>query len=317
LVKSALFTLSFLLVSVSATLSAHALVTPFGERINESIDRGLNWLRANQNGDGGWGRPTGLAVLCFLEKRQSADWNAQPQGYQNMTPADQEIVRNGIRYCIQRIPGFESGSVESYDTGACLMAMSTYKHTGGPDDVGANTSVTNAIAQGVTSLKNLQGVPGVDDPNSGGFYYNRRNSNADMSTTQFAMAGLYAAETVQAGASNTLGISRGFIGNTKNGDGGHSYSPNGSSNHAMTASGAWTYLLSGLPPEDADVQSALSWLNQRYTHDNQNRTGSGDSYYYYMWASAKAFEVSVGNQAGVVARKRNAGLNKENGGEKL
>ena len=277
------------------TPRADALVTPFGERVNEAIDRGLAWLRSAQDG-GGWGRPTGLAVLCFLEKRQSADWNAQPQGYQNMPPADQEVVRNGIRYCIQSIAGFEQGGVESYDTGACLMAMSTYKHSGGPDNVGANTTVTNAISMGVNALKNLQGVPGVNDPNSGGFGYNSRSSRADMSTTQFAMAGLYAAEIVQAGASNTLAIAQGFINNTTDGSGGNSYAPNGSADHAMTASGAWTYLLSGLPPEDQNVQRTLQWLNQRYTYDNSNRSGSNDSFYYYMWASAKAFEVSIGNQ---------------------
>ena len=54
-----------LLVSVLAlgalTLSptgGHALVTPFGERVNEAINLGLQWLRDAQNDDGGWGRPT-------------------------------------------------------------------------------------------------------------------------------------------------------------------------------------------------------------------------------------------------------------------
>ncbi|MEE2645445.1 MAG: hypothetical protein VYD19_10965, partial [Myxococcota bacterium] len=69
-----------LLLSLSLMLgffsSASAIVTPFGERVNEAINRGLTWLRQNQNGDGGWGRPTGLAVLCFLEQRAGADWNA-------------------------------------------------------------------------------------------------------------------------------------------------------------------------------------------------------------------------------------------------
>jgi hypothetical protein len=129
------------------------------------------------------------------------------------------------------------------------MAMSTYKHTGGPDNVGANTTVTNAINLGVNALKNLQGVPGVNDPNSGGFGYNSRSNRADMSTTQFAMAGLYAAETIQVGASNTLPMAQGFINNTRSG-GGHSYAPSGSVDYAMTASGVWTYLFFGLPPED-------------------------------------------------------------------
>ena len=293
-----LTTFAVALYASSIPSKSHALVTPFGERVNAAIDRGLNWLRSVRQ-DGGWGRPTGLAVLCFLEKRQSADWNAQAQGYANMDAADQQIVREGIRYCIEDVKGFERNGVESYDTGACLMAMSTYLDTGGPDDVGAGMGVGAAINEGVSRLKNIQGIPGVNGNNAGGFDYNSRGNRADMSTTQFAMAGLYAAERVLPGASNTLDQARGFINNTRSG-GGNAYAPGDGVDHAMTASGAWTYLLSGLPPEDQSVQGALQWINQRYTHNNVNRTGDDRSFYYYMWASAKAFEVAVGHEPGVL-----------------
>lgn len=280
---------------------SYSLITPFGVRVNDSINLGLQWLRSNQSADGGWGEATGLAVLCFLEKRQSEDWSAQPQGYSNMSRDDQQRVKDGIKYCVQQIPGFEQGSVNSYQTSACLMAMSTYLSTMGPDNVGANTTVSAAIATGVQRLKNIQGIAGQNSPNDGGFDYNTRNDRGDMSTTQFVMAGLFAAERVVPGASNTLALSRGFINNTKGNDGGHSYSSFGNSNnHAMTASGAWTYLLSGLPPENAGVQSALSWLQRNYIIDNNNRQGSRNSFYYYLWASAKAFEVATGNQAGII-----------------
>ena len=280
------------LVTLSAT-SSFARVTPFGERVNQSIDLGLQYLRNAQDGNGGWSRATGLAILCFLEKRVSADWNAQPQGYQNMNPADQELVRNGIRYCIDNIGGIDGGNAEAYDTGACLMAMSAYKHSGGVDNVGAGVTVTQGIQNAVNSLRTLQNRSG------GGFGYNVGNSRADMSTTQFAMAGLHAAETVIPGATNSLPDALGFINGTKAGNGGHGYNNPENNNHAMTASGAWTYLLAGRPPEDPNVQSALNWLRDNYTYNNQGRGGSGNSYYYYMWASAKAFEVSIGNQPGM------------------
>ena len=283
--------ISFMLFSASV---GSALVTPFGERVNESIDRGISWLRNNQDDDGGWGRPTGLAVLCFLEKRQSADWNAQPQGYQNMSVVDQSVVREGIKYCIQAVGGISRNNAESYDTGACLMAMSTYLHTGGPDDVGARVSVSRGIQNAVDSLKLVQIASG------GGFGYNIVNPRADMSTTQFAMAGLYAAETVLPGSNDTLFNAISFIDSTKANNGGHGYSSPSSNDHAMSASGAWTYLLSGLSVEDNKVQSTLRWLQENYTYNNQGRGGANGSYYYYMWASAKAFEVSLGNQAGII-----------------
>lgn len=284
------------------TLEAGALVTPFGERVNESIDRGINWLRENQDNNGGWGRPTGLAVLCFLEKRQSADWSAQVLGYQNMEAQDQEVVRNGIRYCINSIGGIGGGNAESYDTGACLMAMSTYRHTGGPNDVGSRVTVDVGIDNAIRSLKAVQTASG------GGFGYNISNTRADMSTTQFAMAGLYAAETVVPGANNTLANAISFIDSTKSANGGHGYSSPNGNDHAMSASGAWTYLLSGLSVEDNKVQTTLRWLQANYTYNNQERAGSNSSYYYYMWASAKAFEVSIGNQAGMLYSDQIGGI---------
>ena len=287
------FLLAIVVLVLSITV-CNAFVTPFGLRVNDSIDRGLQYLREVQEPNGGWGRPTGLALLCFLEKRNSADWNAQAQGYVNMDPADQEIVRRGVKYCIDSVGGIERGNAEAYDTGACLMAMSAYKNSGGPENVGARIELTEAISRAVLNLQILQEVSG------GGFGYNLGNSRPDMSTTQFAMAGLSAAEIVHAGASRTLSNARNFIDRTRAGNGGHGYSGPASNNHAMTASGAWTYLLSGYEVEDQNVQGALSWLQQNYTYDNSNRGGSGDSFYYYMWASAKAFEVAVGHQRGVI-----------------
>ena len=287
------FLLAIVVLVLSITV-CNAFVTPFGLRVNDSIDRGLQYLREVQEPNGGWGRPTGLALLCFLEKRNSADWDAQPQGYVNMSPADQEIVRRGVKYCIDSIGGISRGNAEAYDTGACLMAMSSYKNSGGPEDVGAGISVTEGISRAVTSLQLLQDISG------GGFGYNINNSRADLSTTQFAMAGLSAAEIVNVGAARTLSNARGFIDRTRAGNGGHGYSSSDGNNHAMSASGAWTYLLSGYEVENQNVQGALSWLQRNYTYNNSNRGGSGDSFYYYMWASAKAFEVAVGNQAGFI-----------------
>jgi len=285
-----------------ATLSlkpspARALVTPFGERVNQAINEGLQWLRDQQNTDGGWGRPTGLAVLCFLENRVSVDWNAPPTGYINMDPADQERVRNGIKYCVNSIEGFRGDDAESYDTGACLMAISSYLNTGGPVDVGATLPVDQAANNAVNALTTLQSR---SDQN--GFAYHI-GGNTDMSTTQFAMAGLYAAERIIPQASSSLSLTRAYINACSAQNGGVSYRPNrDTENYAMTASGVWTRLLSGSPVEDMSVQSSLSWLNTNYTTDHNVRKnlGSTNSHYYYLWASAKAFEVSVGHQAGAL-----------------
>lgn len=298
------FARALLAFGIALSLSlphAHALVTPFGERVNEAVNQGLQWLRDQQGGNGGWGRATGLAVLCFLENRVSVDWNAPASGYINMDPADQERVRNGVKYCINSIGGFSGGNAEAYDTSACLMAMSTYLNTGGPLDVGASVTVDVAANNGVNALKTLQSSSAGN-----GFKYNvsSGNGSTDMSTTQFGMAGLYAAERVIPQASSNLSLGLDFINQSSNGDGGAGYRPGRQSSHAMSASGIWTRLLAGRPPEDASVQSGLRWLQNNYTTDNNVRRGYPDtwnqSHYYYLWASAKALEVSVGQQPGIL-----------------
>ena len=182
--------LTALLIVCQVTVS-NAFITPFGERVDDAISRGLEYLRGQQSADGGWGRPTGLVALCFLEQRLSADWNAPSRGYVGMEPADQERIRNSMRYCINNISGFGSGTPNAYEAGACLMAMSLYIGTGGPDDVGANRPVLNAIQIGIDNLIGTQGNSGT---NIGGWHYIDSGSgisDGDLSTTQFVMAGLF------------------------------------------------------------------------------------------------------------------------------
>ena len=142
---------------------ASAFITPFGQRVDESISRGLDYLRTTQGNDGGWGGATGLATLCFLEQRLSADWNAPSRGYVGMEPDDQQRVRNAIRYCINNTNGFGNGRTpNAYSAGACLMAMSLYIGTGGPDDVGASRSVLDALRAGIDNMVGAQGNCGTN-----------------------------------------------------------------------------------------------------------------------------------------------------------
>jgi len=283
-------------VLLGAALPVQAAVTPFGQRVNDAIERGLVFLRQGQGGNGGMndrdgGGTTGLAMLCFLEKRSSADWNAPALGYNGMAAEDQERVRRGINYCISSIPGFRGNQPYSYSTGACLMAASLYLVTGGPDDVGAGTPVSQAVANAVNGLRGTQGNFGC---NEGGWNYNAPDDDGDLSTTQFAMAGLSAASALRPDAAATLPNSVEFVSSSKNGDGGHKYRGCGGyqSTSPMTASGIWTYRLAGLPTGDDRVQSAMRWLQSNYRYDSMVQVNGWPSQYYYLWAAAKALEVT-------------------------
>ncbi|MEE2758025.1 MAG: hypothetical protein VYA30_15310 [Myxococcota bacterium] len=278
-----------------------AFETPFGREVSAAIDRGLDFFRQSQQGNGAFNvagepRVTGLAILCFLERRQSADWNAPPVGYVGMDQNDQERIRRAVAYLLDTDPGLSGQTAQSYVTGSSLMALSVYIATGGPDDVGAGRSVTTGLQNGITGLTRNQVSRG---PNFGGWDYEdmEADQDGDLSTTQFAAAGLSAASAIYANAAGPLVNTPTFVTNVKNGDGGHRYRGNDQrpSTSAMTASGVWTYRLSGVETDDGRVQSALRWLQQN--HDVEADQGNG--YYYVMWASAKGYEVTADGHQGI------------------
>ncbi len=265
-------TLVAVVTCVLLPATASAFRTPFGDRVNAAIERGLQYYRGNENGGniGGWA--TGLAMLCFLEKRASADWAAPHVGYRNSLPADQALMQRAARYLINLDGSLRSGNGSySYGTGAALMGLSLYRQTGGPNNVGAAVNVDTAIANGVNALKRSQGNCGT---NIGGWNYHGPGCDGDLSTTQFAVAGLSAAAAIVAGADNTLGRTQTFLRHDQNncGGGGGCYRGNGGSwngrpSHSMTASLLWSYRLSGVSQADGNrSQPALRWIDNNWAY---------------------------------------------------
>ena len=286
------------LLLVTASLAA-AQPTPFGLRVNEAIDRGLEWIRATQDPETGRvGRATGLAMLALMDRPESADPGARALGYDGLALADQAIVRRGLRACIETEPGFVHVAC-GYQTGTCLMAMARYLVSGGPDDVGAPITIPQAVANAVASIGAQQGDLGT---NRGGWSYCVPEADGDLSVTQFAMAGLAAASTVLPGAADRLPRATDFLENTSAVDGGHEY--RGSVERpavgvsSMTATGVWSYRLAGAPTGDPRVQAALGWLRDHYRYDSIVATLYGQSYFYYAWVLSKALEVTVDDGSG-------------------
>ena len=176
----------------------HAAETPFGREVTAAVERGLEFFRARQNANGSFDYGdvrgvTGLVILAFLDKRESADWNAPAAGYTGMTAADQDRIRRAVAYLINNDPGLSGGQASSYITGSSLMALSLYLQTGGdPIVAGAPINVQQAIQNGVAGLSSNQVPAGA---NLGGWDYERPRGDldGDLSTTQFVAAGLSAA----------------------------------------------------------------------------------------------------------------------------
>ncbi|MCK6570267.1 hypothetical protein L6V77_04060 [Myxococcota bacterium] len=300
-----------LALTAALPTAAHAFRTPFGDRVHQAIDRGLQYFRGIENAgqfvDGQGAQATGLAMLCFLEKHATPDWNSPTLGYRNASPDDQALLRRAAARVIANDASLRNaGGSYSYGTGSSLMGLSLYRQTGGPNDVGAGVTVDQAIINGAQRLQAAQGNCG---DNIGGWNYHGPGCDGDMSTTQFAMAGLSAASAVWAPADDVLGRSVGFIANTQRWDGGgHRYRGNGSCwggcpSHSMSASGLWTYRLAGVATSDARAQNTLRWLRDRWAYDG----GISGAYHYYMWAVAKALEVSGNDRGGGAIFENNIG----------
>ncbi len=156
--------------------------------------------------------------------------------------------------------------------------------------------MTTAIENGVRALTATQGRNG--GCNDGGWNYRTPSANADLSTTQFAAAGLAAATALDEDAGAALDLLPNMLDQNQKPDGGHIYQSCGryESSHAMTASGVWCYRISGRDASDDQVQNALRWLRDNYQYERQTNWWQ-HSFYYYLWAAAKGLTVSAGDAA--------------------
>ena len=283
-----LFVLVFLLASPS-----QARETPFTRDVNRSIDDGISWLIAQNAFNGGTvGNAAGLVALALLERPESADQNAAPRGYQNATAAHKALLDQLIGYIINQ----SNESFYAYRDGSAMMALTVYLRTGGPRQADARNALNRTFDRTVTNQNNR-----------GYWCYSNGNCD-DSSTTQLIMAGLAAARTVYSDAANgdqnRLNTLNNRANRTRNGyrnngrDGGlgggekgHGYQPNYAPSYQQTASGLWCQIIGGSDIRDDSVQNYLRWLYHRYNYStiNSARNNWNQSYYYYLWSSAKAY----------------------------
>jgi hypothetical protein len=280
---------------LSAQVVPQCMGTPFQCEVEAAIDRGLQYMR--MVGAGGTlenNQHNFLGILSFLEKRAGANWHAPVIGFSGMTVEDQALVQNLLRNHINQFPVHTdpiSNDPYVYSVGGGLMALSVYLTTGGPEEIGANTTVTQALTNALAGVTSVQGA--ILPNNNGGWNYEAPTPSGDLSVTQFATAGLSAAENIIDGATAPLPNLINFLVSSQNvGSGGLSYRPVQTPNSSMTSSGIWCYRLSEIPVEDERVQNALGWLRANYRYDSMVGPHNPNSTFYYFWAAEKALTVS-------------------------
>ena len=296
--------LSIALVWTASMPSAQAFRTPFGDRVYASVERGLAYIRAQeQNGNyATWA--TGLGGLALMEARQNANWQAPTRGYRNASAEDQQRLVRMAAFAIAHDPALtDAGAAYSFGTGSFLMFLSQFRQTGGPNNVGAAVTVDQALANGARRLQASQiadaGACGV-----GGWNANAPEADGETLPTLFAIAGLSGASAIVPTADDTLPRSVPFLRAVQNADGGARYRGCTQVNSASATSTAatWAMRLAGLGVADRNVQLGTVWLDTNYRDDSHIVTQANEplgSYYAYLWSASKLLEVMVDNgQAG-------------------
>ena len=313
-----------LLTSTFAVMPSTLAVTPFEQRVNDSIELGLQYLRDNQQSGGYW-LPGGgysdyvagasLGVLCFLNQKDTM--TGEKLGYSGLSVSDQAIVDDALAYIVsqQQLNGGIYVGHSTYETGLAMTALAEAMDTGGPD---YTVVLTNAINFFVSEqVDEGEGyVPG--DTYYGGWGYFGGSHTADGSNSQFALIGLRAADNVLGGGIvpqstwdkailfyehlqndptvNELAWASDML-NPSYDDGGGVYTPtgwslsdtgSGGSTGSHTSFLCWSYVLCGLPQDDYRVERALEWLETNYDYDENPNEHNWPFYYYYAWSFSKA-----------------------------
>jgi len=266
--------------------------TSFEQDVSAAIERGFAVLRASIGPGDIYHdvRANPMVVTAFLEQRLRADGRGPPVGYSGLDAADQAMVQrmvarflddNGSGFTVLRDP-LQIPRV--YETGSSVAALAMYLETGGPDQVGAQVTVSQGIANGAASLIANQGA--LPPLNDGGWNYGPPQAAGDVSATHFALYGLAGAQTTVPAAALALAGADPFLVAAENDDGGMGYFAGQVSTLAVTTAGAWCLRLLEVPTADARVQSNLAWLRANYSYDAVGPWTQ--SIYYYQWAFTKA-----------------------------
>jgi hypothetical protein len=308
-------------------------ITPFEQDVNAAIDAGLQYART-ANHFTVYTEGNGLSLLALLQKETI------PAGYDGLTvPGDKTLAQNAACILIDGGGFGDRGGFYSYYDGQVLMGLSVYLTTGGPDEPAApagynciGRSARATIDKVVDRALAAQTVGAPATGSCAGFWgYNV--PGCDSSTTQFTSAGLAAAKAFYAANGESADkdriplldaaltrISGAYAANAKatsggiwdtcgaGGCAGHGYQVNGyTASSQQTGSGTFVQLMAlGKDVNDPGVQKYLRWLRNGYNFTtNTVNQGWPPAYFYFLWSSAKAFEII--ERSGVAVSGANIG----------
>jgi len=258
-----------------------------------SIDRGLKWLRGQQQENGSWSDYPGITALVLTAYFRS------PREY---TLEDGPFLQKGMDYLLshrQEDGSITRGDLPVYNTAVALMAL----EASGDPEMAPVIEAGRAYLSGAQSDEG-EGY-GPDHKFYGGIGYGS-DERPDLSNLQLALEAL--AETSDDRDDPAWDKALVFLQRCQNysetndqawaqDDGGFVYLPDpdhsslGSRSYgSMTYAGLKSFLYAGVDRDDPRVQAALEWSRQHYTLEENPGMGN-QGLYYYFHTFAKAMDV--------------------------
>lgn len=299
----------------------HAADESFKNEVQMAIDRGLAWLRAEQNTNGWWSTPelpalTAMSLLCF---------KGDPAG--KYTKAEPEFLRRGYQFLIQQAKpdgGIYHTNYATYNTALGLLALLAA-------DRPEYQPIMLKARRFLVGQQNDFGELGkIDTPFDGGIGYGNRYQHSDMGNTLYALEALYysrhlvrdsggkepdlnyeAAIAFLQNCQNLPGVNRQpWVSEDPHDVGGFIYYPGHSMAGGVTNSatgkvslrsygsisyaGMLSYLYAQLKKDDPRVKAVFQWLQENYTLEENPGMGPEGLYFYYH-TMAKALTVAEVN----------------------
>jgi squalene-hopene/tetraprenyl-beta-curcumene cyclase len=252
-------------------------------QVEDAVDRGLKFLRAQQSEDGSWSHSVGITALVVKGFMES------PRKY---TEEDGPFIRKPLDYIVSKAKPtgaiYDQG-LEVYNTSVCLMAL---KDSG-------DTKYKPLIEKAQKYLVKVQSDEGEGytkkDKFYGGIGYGS-DERPDLSNLQWALEALKAADLPVNAPTWDKAVK--FVQRTQNrsesndlkwagNDGGFVYYPGNSkaggtrSYGSMTYAGLLSLIYANVDKGDPRVQAAYRWVKDHYTLDENPVMGNQGLYYYY------------------------------------